>query len=163
MNFFSGVNAFNNTGSYNKQNNTITTIETVFTNTGTVNVQAGTLALQSAGGLVNGGLLSIGAVATLDITNRFENAVTGTIQVSIASAAQFGRLRVVGSGLALLNGTLQAKFLDGYSPPSNTSFVILTFATRSGLYANVISTGLPAGRSVTQDTTVAGALSIKVL
>src|SRR2546428_9548854 len=45
FNNFSGTNAFNNSGTYNKQSNTLTTIPMAFTNTATVNVNAGTLRL----------------------------------------------------------------------------------------------------------------------
>jgi hypothetical protein len=154
--------AFNNAGTYTKSGAGTTSIGANFNNSATVNVQAGTLALQDAGGFVNNGLVSLGATGTLNVLNRFENPSTGTTEVSIASATQFGRLNVSGTGQAVLNGTLRAAFVNGFVPPANSFFPFLTFTTRSGLYANVTSTGLPPGTVVTQDTTLAGTLRIKV-
>ena len=46
----SGSNTFNNPGTYNKQSNTVTTVEALFHNTGTTNVNAGTMLLQGGSG-----------------------------------------------------------------------------------------------------------------
>ena len=82
-----GPHNFNNTGTYNKQSNTITTTDlgVAFNNTGTVNVNAGTLRL---GGGTSNGTFNIAAGAALEFRNgnsTLDNAITrgaGTLIVS---------------------------------------------------------------------------------
>ena len=62
-----GPHAFNNSGTYNKQTNTLTTVDlgVVFNNTGTVNINAGTLQLN--GGGTSSGAFNIGSGAKLQL------------------------------------------------------------------------------------------------
>ncbi|MCO5125384.1 MAG: PEP-CTERM sorting domain-containing protein [Rhizobacter sp.] len=70
---YSGTNAFNNTGTYNKQGNTTTTMGVVYNNTGATNVEAGTLTVISA--FTNHGLVQTAAGATFLGSNAtFVNA-----------------------------------------------------------------------------------------
>ena len=82
-----GPHNFNNTGTYDKQSNTVTTSEVfvAFNNSGTVNVNAGTLLL---GGGTSTGSFNIAAGAKLEFRNgasTLDNATTsgeGTLQLS---------------------------------------------------------------------------------
>ena len=81
-----GSGTFNNSGTYNKQNNTLTTVGIVFNNTGTVDVNAGTLRLNTNG--THSGSFAMASGTTLDFNfgTHNLNAVTtsgaGTFQVS---------------------------------------------------------------------------------
>ncbi len=57
-----GSGTFNNSGIYNKQSNTLTNVDIAFNNTGTVNVNAGTLNVAHA--FTNAGTINIGTTAT---------------------------------------------------------------------------------------------------
>src|SRR2546428_12773906 len=67
FNNFSGTNAFNNSGTYNKQSNTITMIGTPFTNISTVNVNAGRLRL--VGNDTDTGAYNVASGGTLDLNS----------------------------------------------------------------------------------------------
>jgi hypothetical protein len=70
---YSGTNAFNNIGTYNKQGATTTTMDVVYNNTGITNVEAGTLKVTSA--FTNHGLVQTAAGATFLGSNAaFVNA-----------------------------------------------------------------------------------------
>ena len=117
-----GPHSFNNTGIFNKQSNTTTLIENfvVFNNTGTVNVNAGTLQVTSA--LTNQGLVNIAAGATFLASNAaFANAGTLAGEGTVATHANgdvvnqglitpgfgIGRLTVDGDLRQLVAGALQ--------------------------------------------------------
>ncbi len=108
---YSGTNAFNNAGTYNKQGNATTTIDVVFNNTGTVNVDAGTLQVSAA--MTNQGTLQVGAGATFvgnaqNFTNAGVFAGNGTIAThaggDIVNAGRIGPGNSV--GLLTLAGDL---------------------------------------------------------
>ncbi len=70
---YSGANAFNNLGTYNKQGNTTTTMGVAYSNVGTTKVEAGTFAVTSA--FTNHGLVQTAAGATFLGSNAvFANA-----------------------------------------------------------------------------------------
>ena len=64
-----GGGAFNNNGVFNKQSNTTTSIGTAFSNTHTVNVNAGTLLLSSIDASTSSGTFNIAAGAKLEYRN----------------------------------------------------------------------------------------------
>ena len=66
-----GVTAFNNTGTYNKQGNSTTTIEVLLNNTSEVNVDAGTLNVSSS--FDNHGTITVAEGATFGATNLFRD------------------------------------------------------------------------------------------
>ena len=77
---------FNNSGTFNKQSNTTTSISTVFNNTGTVNVNAGSMLM--GGGGTSSGAFNIAAGAKIEFrngTHTLNNVTTsgaGTLQIS---------------------------------------------------------------------------------
>ncbi len=82
MDHFGGTNAFNNSGTYNKQSNTLTTIEVAYNNTGTTNVNAGTMRI--ADSFTNEGVIEVGAAAAFQVerasNTTFTNSETGEVQ-----------------------------------------------------------------------------------
>lgn len=66
-----GATAFNNTGTYNKNGSATTLIEVAFNNTAAVNVNAGTLNVQSA--FDNAGTITTATGATFGTTNLFND------------------------------------------------------------------------------------------
>jgi hypothetical protein len=90
LNYYAGTLVFNNTGSYLKEGAATSTLEVVFDNTGTVDVQAGVLSLSSGG-------TSTGAAA---IASAAELALTGGTFTWSAGAS------VSGTGLLSVRGTL---------------------------------------------------------
>lgn len=119
-----GPHSFNNLGTFNKQANSTTLIDNfvAFNNTGTVNVDAGTLQVTSA--LSNHGLVNVRAGATFLGSNTvFANAGTlageGTVathangdvvnQGLIAPGFGIGRLTVDGDLLQLAAGALHVE------------------------------------------------------
>ncbi|HMM76473.1 MAG TPA: hypothetical protein PJ986_12240 [Gammaproteobacteria bacterium] len=87
-----GPHNFNNVGTYNKQSNTVTTVEqfVAFNNSGTVNVNAGTLML--AGG-TSTGLFQLAAGAALEFRNgssTLDNATTSGLGTLIVSTDNVG-------------------------------------------------------------------------
>jgi hypothetical protein len=93
LNLFSGTNLFNNTGTYTKQNSTITTVEVPYANTSIINVNAGRL--KSTGGGTHTGTFNIAAGATLDFntgTHNLNNITTsgsGTMEISGSTSFNF--------------------------------------------------------------------------
>jgi fibronectin-binding autotransporter adhesin len=96
--FYGGPFSFTNTGTYNKTAPGTTTVEIPFTNTGTVNVQAGTLRLAGGGSLSGAGALSVAAGATLAFASDH----------TIGDAARLGGAGhfLLSAGTLSLSGTL---------------------------------------------------------
>jgi hypothetical protein len=125
----SGAGTFANAGTFNKQSNTVTTIGSLFANTGTVNVNAGTL-LQSGGG-TNSGTFNIANGATLEYRN-------GTHALNNVTMAGLGTFAIttenVGADavVTLNGGTLTSQFLLGGSTMTGTDQVFKGKATWTG-------------------------------
>jgi Ig-like domain-containing protein/List-Bact-rpt repeat protein len=114
----SGLNRFDNAGTFRKSGNTGTTTLTSgvsFNNYNTAEIRSGILA-------ANGGYTST-ANALLNC------AIGGT-----TPGTQYGRLQVAGT--VNLNGALSVDFVNGFTPVVNDSFAVLTAGTRSGTFAN---------------------------
>ena len=112
-----GGGVFNNAG-INEQSvaSGTSSINVPFTNTGTLEVQTGTVSLNSS----------------YDLTN-------GTLNFGINSATNFGQISLSGSP-ALLAGTISATLISNYVPPVNTAFQVLNYPSSSGTFTN---TNLP--------------------
>lgn len=113
----SGTNAFNNIGTYNKQSSTITTVEATFNNSGTTNVNAGTMLMQ--GNSTTTGTFAIAAGATVEFrngTHTLTNATTsgaGTMAVTTENVGADASVSING-------GTLGSAFLLSGSTLSGT-------------------------------------------
>lgn len=180
-NAFGGTFTFANAGTYRKSTSGTTTIQVPFTNTGTILVEAGTLAFSSTFTNSGGSLLAAGGsfsfsggldvgTGTLGGTGTITGNVTAGGLVSPGSSP--GQLTIAGNltllgtsttlfelggtaqgtgydflnvtGTAALDGTLQVKFVNGFQhsvQPTDT-FTLLSAASRTGVFANVPTTGL---------------------
>ena len=116
---------------------TLSTTGAGLTNSGTGYIGgSGTIDLGTAT-LVNNGILDPGlsGAGTLRITGNLTQGATSTLNIGLSGTdvSQIDRVEV--SGLATLGGTLNVAHVDGFNPPSDTSYTILTFGSRSGDFA----------------------------
>jgi hypothetical protein len=74
--------------------------------------------------------------------------VTASVNVDIGgtSPTQFGKVTVTGA--ASLAGTLNANFVNGFSPNVGDNFQILTYASRTGTFTTVNAVNLPPGQTL---------------
>ena len=146
----SGTNAFNNIGTYNKQANTVTTVEAVYNNTGTTNVNAGTMLFQGTSTTSSTGVFNIAAGATLEFRNGSHTLNQPTIQgpgTFAVSSENVGADAVV----TLNGGTLTSQFLLSGSTITGTDRTFQGTATWTG--------GSFSGTAVTtfaNDVTISG-------
>jgi hypothetical protein len=114
----SGLNRFDNVGTFRKSGNSGTTTLTSgvsLNNYNTVEIRSGILA-------ANGGYASIGSAL-------LNSALAGT-----TAGTGFGQLQV--GGAVTLNGSLSVDFINGFLPTTNDSFAVVTAGTRAGAFAN---------------------------
>lgn len=120
---------FNNGGIFNKQSDTTTTVSTVFNNTGTVNVNAGTMLMQSGG--TSTGSFDLAAGAVMEFRNgahTLNNVTTsgaGTIQVSTENVGADATVTITG-------GTWNSAFLLSGSTVSGGNQVFTGPVTWTG-------------------------------
>jgi len=108
------------------------------------NAAAGVLILRNGAGLTtsgsfaNEGSLSIGTASTVTTNGAFAQHGDGSLTVEIGgtpTSGLFGRL--VSTGAALLDGTLNVRLVNSYVPEEGQSYSILRFASRSGIFAAI--------------------------
>jgi hypothetical protein len=145
-----GGGTFNNLGTFSKQSATTTTIGTAFNNTGTVNVNAGTLLLSSIEASTSSGVYNIASGAKLEIRNgshTLNNVTTqgdGVFQISTENVG-------ADASVVLNGGTHTTAFVLSGSTLSGDNHTFQGLATWSG--------GTITG-SAAQSTTFANDLSI---
>ena len=125
----SGTNAFNNVGTYNKQSNTVTTVEAVYNNSGTTNVNAGTMLMQ--GTSTSTGTFNIASGATLEFrngTHTLNNATTSGLGTLAVTTENVGADAVV----TINGGTHTSSFLLSGSTLTGTDQVFQGAATWTG-------------------------------
>jgi hypothetical protein len=100
------------------------------------------LVLRQQGGAEQGrttGVLSVqGDLPMLPDDPRIEVALGG-----LSAGEQYDRVAV--SGAATLNGTLHVSVVNNFIPSEGDEFMVMTFASREGEFAEVVVTGLPEG------------------
>ena len=127
----SGTNAFNNIGTYNKQANTVTSVEAVYNNTGTTNVNAGTMLFQGTSTTSSTGVFNIAAGATLEFRNGSHTLDHPTIQGAGTFAVTTDN--VGADAVVTLNGgTLTSPFLFSGSTITGTDRTFQGPATWTG-------------------------------
>jgi hypothetical protein len=101
-NYYSGTLAFNNTGTFRKGNDSITALDVVFNNEGTLDVQRGTASLFNGG--ISDGSFSIAAGATLRLgggTHVWQAdavvASEGSLLIDRVSSSNQGSLSMLGN------------------------------------------------------------------
>jgi hypothetical protein len=95
---------------------------------------------------VTTGALGIG---TLTITGNYTQTSAGSLTIGISGVSagtQYGVLAV--GQTAALDGTLALAVASGFTPPSGSSFVILTAASRTGTFATVTGQNVGMGVSL---------------
>jgi hypothetical protein len=105
---------FNNAGIFRKSAGTGTTTfdgSTTFNNTGTNDVQTGTVSLIGPHSLTG-----------------------GTINIGISSLSNFGKVSL--SGASGFTGKFSANLNGGYIPITNNAFAVITYASLSGTFGN---------------------------
>lgn len=78
-------------------------------------------------------------VGQMTFAGNFTQGIRGNLTFDIASLNQYDQMNV--SGQAHLNGTMTVDLLHGYIPQVGNDFEIMTFASESGTFSNVV--GLP--------------------
>ncbi|MFM6475717.1 MAG: hypothetical protein ACKPGH_19870, partial [Dolichospermum sp.] len=139
------VGVFNNSGTFRKTNSSLGIVSVPFYNTGTVNVELGTLLLLG-GGSSNGGIFNISSGRTLEISSSLNNSTyfldsntqingTGTLMISS------GFLELA-SDWALPTTTINILRNAGIkSPGTITNPGLLTIQGNAYLYASLNNTG----------------------
>jgi len=152
----SSTNAFNNIGTYNKQANTITSVEAFYNNTGTTNVNAGTMLMQGTSSTSSTGVFNIAGGARLEFRNGSHTLDHPTIQGAGTFAVTTDN--VGADAVVTLNGgTLTAPFLLSGSTLNGTDRTFQGPATWTG--------GALSGTAVTtfaNDVTISGS-NVKLL
>jgi hypothetical protein len=120
-----------------------------------VNIQPGTYLYGPGtinGNLYNAGYLYVGggdAPGTLTVNGNYTQTSLGTLTVQIdgSGAGQYDQLVVSGTGnSASLDGTLSVTLGGGYSsPPSGTTFTIMTYPSETGDFSTKNLGGLSSG------------------
>ena len=94
------------------------------------------------GKLRNAGTISLGATTTpyiLNIGGTFEQTAAGKLNVKIgganANVPQFDQINV--NGPLKVGGTLGVKTINGYVPPANAEFLVLSGGARTGTFATI--------------------------
>jgi hypothetical protein len=120
----------------------LTKVYGTLTADGGVYINGGTL---GGGGTVignitnSGGTVDPGDPTTLTIKGNYTQNSTGVLVIDIASATDFTKLDVTGTGT--LDGTLDINF-DGYVPPANTDFAFLQAGGVAGDFTGLDVTGI---------------------
>ena len=159
-----GPHAFNNLGTYNKLNNTLTTVDTfvAFNNSGTVNVNAGTLQLN--GGGTSTGSFNIAAGAKLQLftqtftLNNITTSGAGTFEISddlvggdatvfLNGGTHTTAFVLSGSTLAGANHTLQG-------PATWSAGTITGTAGQSTTFGNTLGITGASGKTLSGGRTV---------
>ncbi len=111
-------------------------------NTGSLESRAGGT-LEVRGLAPHAGRIFADVGSTVSHVGDFTQQSTGTIATAIrgTGASNFGRFAV--SGVANLDGTLDAILVNGYAPPLGASFQVITATTRSGAFSTLSGSLLP--------------------
>jgi hypothetical protein len=118
----------------------------------------------TAGDFANGGTLLLGNgttvsdASTFAVTGAFTNDVTGTVKIQVAGA-EIDHLygEIVVTGATSLDGTIEAELLGSFIPPAGEVYQVISYPSRTGTFATVLSDPYFA-TTVTGDATTAGGL-----
>jgi hypothetical protein len=122
------------------------------TSTSLVDIQADTTLAGTGtinGNLRNAGLLTIGddttTVGILTINGNFTQTSAGTLAVKVGglttAGSDFDQLVLSPGFQATLDGTLQVTLINGYTPTTDDSVMIMTFDSATGTFAHLTGDG----------------------
>lgn len=95
----------------------------------------------NVGGVVEPGL----SAGQITVNGNYTQEAGGTLRIEIGGhtpITEFDQLMVTGN--ASLNGTLDVRFIDGFAPAVGDSFIIVTAASRVGIFDDYQYEGLPS-------------------
>ncbi len=107
------------------------------------------------GAVSNSGQISPGASpGILTISGSYTQTSTGSINLEVGGATPGSQHdRLVVTGAATLNGTVNVQLINGYQPAQGSSFQVMSFGSRSGSFASY------NGMSIHEDLRLTGSLS----
>ena len=127
INMVGALPTFNNAGVFRKGNGATIFTSVLFTNSGTMMLQKGTVSFNGSAG--------------------FTQSEAGTLSTDIAgltAGTDFGWLTL--SGPAALAGALTVNLIDGYEPNLGDAFAILSFGSRAGQFGTVNGLAIGNGK-----------------
>ncbi len=107
-------------------------LNTLANNTGSFTILDGRN-FSSPGDFTNAGKLTVGAGSMLTVSGNYTQTAAGSYTLQIGSdptGNQVGHTRV--SGMAMLSGTLNVQFVNGYGPRMGNTYQALTYASETG-------------------------------
>lgn len=128
-------------------NQTGTIVGTSFTVSGSGRVEGqGTLTIP---GFSNGGTVAPGLpVGKLTVNGTHTQTATGSVAVDLGGNVQGGDYDWYAvSGTASVNGTLQVRLVNGFDPPSNTEFTVMTASSLTGAFSTLDLVDFPPNKS----------------
>lgn len=126
------------------------TIYSKFKNEGQVEVRSGETLNINNFGSPNAGLIHVGVGGVTSFSSDFTQGPDGIVAVDVGgiSSGQFGTVTIAGT--ATLDGELQLAIVDGFVPAINDAFTPITFGGLNGQFANIATSGLPAGTAISE-------------
>jgi alpha-L-arabinofuranosidase len=97
---------------------------------------ASTQAVVNAGSISNDGAITIGASDVINVSGDFSQTSAGTLTVQLGgspASLMFGTMNV--GGTAMLDGTLAAVLVSGYSPAISDDFTLMNYSSESGSFS----------------------------
>src|SRR5262249_4123262 len=86
-----------------------------------------------------------GAAGTLTVTGNYTQTATGVLDIELGGTAP-GQCDVFAvGGLATLDGTMNVTLINGFNPSLGDAFKVLTFGSRSGIFATINGLALGGG------------------
>jgi hypothetical protein len=114
-------------------------------------VAVGGIGVSLTGPMSNAGVLAIAADGSLVISSTYAQSSTADFEPELASTSSYGVLNV--TDLALLSGTVSAQDASGFTPPSGSTYIVLSSGGLNGTtFENV--EGAFTAQYMTNDTDV---------
>jgi hypothetical protein len=115
-----------------------------FTNQGTLQANDGGI-ISLTNFTVNSGIVTAEAGGTITVSGAFTQDSGATVNVSLAgtSTSQVGLVNVTGA--ASLAGTLDVTLANGFVPASGDTVQVLTYASHTGVFDQIMGLNLPNG------------------
>ncbi len=85
------------------------------------------------------------SVGTLTINGKYTQTADGKLFIQIAGPAETEFDRLLTTGVANFNGTLNVQLLGSYDPPRDTEFKIVTYASEGGMMMLGVSGPISSG------------------
>lgn len=110
----------------------------IVTGIGSINSQNGNLNN-------NGNFLPGDNIGTFSVAGNYPEESTSVLKIDIGgySSGECDRLNV--SGNATLNGMLNVRLVNGFTPAVGDSFLVLTYGSRTGVFSSVVDSSIASG------------------